>query len=235
MSLFKFPGIERTTPEFRAALVALGSKLDIDPNAIAAVMSIESGFHPAARNPAGGAVGLIQWMPSTLKLWGLEPTTVAAMTAVEQLTLVDRFFHVMARGVHDPGTLYMLTFLPKYAMAAEDFVLGREGDYSTRDGLQLHRIWAQNMGLDTNKDGEITVAEVKALARGRYTAAQKAGFVDPEEEPPTDPDIRREPLTDPGADVPFVEITQLDWDTLRKERDAFIREREDREREDKDK
>jgi len=228
MSLFKFPGIERTSPEFRASLVTLGSKLDIDPNALAAVMSIESGFRPSARNPAGGAVGLIQWMPSTLKLWGLDSTTVAAMSAVEQLVLVDRFFHVMARGVHDAGTLYMLTFLPKYAMADEDFVLGREGDYSTRDGLQLHRIWAQNMGLDTNKDGEITVGEVKALARGRYDTAKRAGLVDPED-PPTDPDISRAPLTDPDADVPLA-ITEIDWEALRRERDEMLRKREDDEK-----
>lgn len=207
--IFKFPGIERTTLEFRIALIALGRELDIDPNAMAAVMSIESGFRPAIRNPHGGAVGLIQFMPATLKVWGLTSDQAAAMSAVEQLELVKRFYRY-ARGTTDPGRLYMLTFLPKYADSPEGFVLGARDSAEIRDGLKLHNIWAQNAGLDTNKDGLITVGEVKALARGRYELARAAGVVDPA------PEVA--PRMAPA--VPL----EVDWDELRKDRDAKIRD-----------
>jgi hypothetical protein len=177
-TLFRFPGIERTTAEFRQALIATAEKLGADPNRLATVMAVESGFNPAARNPSGGAVGLIQFMPFVLRAWGLESEAVAAMSGVEQLALVERFYRpsaVALKGTQDVGVYYMLTFLPKYATYPDSFVLGRQDDQTVRDGLKLHNIWAQNRGLDTNKDGEITVGEVKALARGVYARAQATG------------------------------------------------------------
>lgn len=176
--LFKFPGLERTTPEFRAALVALGRRLDVDPNAIAAVMSIESGFRSDARNPHGGASGLIQFMPFLLRHWGTTPEAVRAMSAVEQLSLVERFYKGASYD-DDPGTLYMLTFMPAAAYYPDNYVLGQKDSDDIRWGLSVHKIYVQNAGLDRDKDGDIEVGEVKSLARARYAAAKASGLFEP--------------------------------------------------------
>ncbi len=214
--IYSFRGIARTSPTFRDELEALGARLDIDPNAMAAVMSIESGFNPAARNPSGGAIGLIQFMPSTLRPWGLTTQEVAVMTDIQQLALVERFYQ-HSRGIHDAGTLYMMTFLPKYALYADSFVLGRKNDFTVRDGLQLHKIWAQNSGLDVDVDGEITVGEVKSLARKRYESAKSATSG-----PITEP---APPLPEPALAPPLP--LDVDWDEHRAARDAAIRDKDD--------
>jgi transglycosylase-like protein with SLT domain len=176
---YQFPGLEAKSAEFKAELEAVGKRLGIDHNAIAAVMKIESGFSATALNPKGGAVGLIQFMPFVLKSWNLTTDQVRAMPDVQQLALVERFY-TPSKGINDPGTLYMRTFLPKYANYPDDFVLGRENDQTVRDGMLLHNIWAQNQGLDTNKNKELTVGEVKGLARGVYnTAKAKSNDIQP--------------------------------------------------------
>jgi hypothetical protein len=174
--LYPFLGLETTDQEFKSELVAVGKRLDIDPNALASIMSVESRFNPAAQNPfkdANGesAVGLIQFMPFLLRAWGLLPANVAKWSAVKQLPLVERFYQ-FSKGIDDPGTLYMMTFLPKYALQPDSFVLGKKDSDVVRDGLALHKIYLQNAGLDRDKDGDIEVGEVKALARGFYASAK---------------------------------------------------------------
>ncbi len=210
--IYRFPGIEKTTLEFRIALVDMAEEIRVDPNAVAAIMSVESGFDPKAHNPHG-AVGLIQFMPSTLKAWGMTPDQVLAMSAIEQLGLVRRFYKNYPETT-DPGDLYMATFLPKYMHAPDGFILGAKGSAEIRDGLSVHKIWAQNAGLDVNKDGLITVGEVKALARGRYQTAKARGPVDPQ------------PPIDEGLSVPPVPV-EVDWDELRAERDRAVRDGDD--------
>ncbi len=178
--LYAFPGLERTTPQFRDALVSLGAKIDIDPNALAAVMSIESGFNPAIRNPhkdakGESAVGLIQFMPFLLRHWGLTVAQVAAMSAVDQLALVGRFYQ-NANYDDDPGTLYMLTFMPAAAYYPDNYILGEKDSEEIKWGLSLHKIYLQNAGLDRDKDGDIEVGEVKSLARDRYASAKAKGL-----------------------------------------------------------
>lgn len=180
--LFCFPGIERTTPEFRRELCAMADRLTVDPNAIAAVMSIESGFRPDAQNPhrdknGESAVGLIQFMPFLLRKWGYEPAAVAKMSAVEQLALVERFYK--KQNDDDPGTLYMLTFMPACAFFPDNYVLGQQGSEATLFGLSMHQIYRQNAGLDRDKDGDIEVGEVKKLARDRYELGKRRGLYQP--------------------------------------------------------
>ncbi len=204
--LYTFPGITRTTAEFRNELVALGERLDIDPNAIAAVMSIESGFKPAAKNPFAGAVGLIQFMPFLLRAWGTTPEAVEAMSAVEQLKLVERYYR-NASYDDDPGTLYMLTFMPAAAYLPDNYVLGAKDSTETRWGLSMHKIYSQNFGLDLDKDGDIEVGEVKKLARDRYASAKARG------------------VYDPPINVPDV-VVWLETEELREARDRELRDRD---------
>lgn len=54
-------------PNFYAKLVQLASETGMKPEDILAVMVSESGFNPHAQNPHGGATGLMQFAPGTLK------------------------------------------------------------------------------------------------------------------------------------------------------------------------
>ena len=64
-SLLSVPGLGKTSPWFRWAMIELGGRLNIDPDYLVNVMSIESGFNPAATNVYTGATGLIQFIPAT--------------------------------------------------------------------------------------------------------------------------------------------------------------------------
>jgi peptidoglycan hydrolase-like protein with peptidoglycan-binding domain len=172
--LYNFPGLQRVNQVFHDELIAVAGRLDIDPNALCAVMQIESGFRHDAVNPSSSAVGLIQFMPFLLKSYGTTTDAVKRMSAVEQLKLVERFFQ-QAQGVQDPGTLYMYTFMPAAAKFPDGFVLGKKDSIASHWGISLHKIWEQNQGLDLDKDVEITVGEVKAKARKAFDAALAAG------------------------------------------------------------
>ena len=53
-----------------------------------ACMKFESNLNPAARNKISGAVGLIQFLPSTLKAFNLTPADVLTMNFSTQIKLV---------------------------------------------------------------------------------------------------------------------------------------------------
>jgi hypothetical protein len=80
------------------------------------------------------------------------------MTAVEQLDYVYKYFKMVGvKPGMDLGDLYMAVFMPKYVGADDNTVLGRNGAAGFSG-----KVYAQNKGLDKNKDGAITVADVKS-------------------------------------------------------------------------
>jgi hypothetical protein len=118
-------------------------------------MAFESArtFSPGIVNAAGsGAVGLIQFMPATAQDLGTSTTALRAMTAVQQLEFVEKYFAPYASRVRGLGDMYMAILLPKYVGAPDDAVLFTEGKIAYR----------QNSGLDANTDGRITKAEAYA-------------------------------------------------------------------------
>jgi hypothetical protein len=54
------------------------------------------------------------------------------------------------------GDLYMAVFMPKYIGYDDNTVLGQNGALGFSG-----KVYAQNKGLDRNKDGTITIADVK--------------------------------------------------------------------------
>lgn len=112
----------------------------------------ESGetFSPSIKNAAGsGATGLIQFMPATARDLGTTTAALAAMTAVQQLDYVEKYFRPYRNRVHTLSDMYMAILLPKYVGQPEDSVLFSGGTTAYR----------QNAGLDVNNDGKITKAE----------------------------------------------------------------------------
>lgn len=159
----KYAGISGKEPAFREpgfkdALNKTASNLGVNPNDLLQIMKRESGIDPHKVNPRGGATGLIQFVEKTAAGLGTSTQALGRMSAVEQLAYVEKYYK--NNGVK-PGAsldeLYMYTFYPAAAGKPDNHVVLRKGSKS----------YANNAGMDTNKDGYITVADVKNFVHGR--------------------------------------------------------------------
>jgi hypothetical protein len=141
----------RVSAEFRARVIAMAAVLRCDPSWLMAIMAFETGrtFSPAARNAVSGATGLIQFMPSTAKGMGTTVEALAAMTALEQLEWVERYFAPYTGRLDTLSDAYMAVLWPRAVGRPESFVIFDRGTVA----------YTQNAGLDANKDGQITKAE----------------------------------------------------------------------------
>ncbi|HEY9830853.1 MAG TPA: peptidoglycan-binding protein [Stenomitos sp.] len=152
---------EEKVPENRAEFVdkvrAISAQLGINPDWLMALMNHESGLNHRAQNPYAKATGLIQFMPSTAKRLGTTIEALQAMTNVEQLDYVIKYFMPFRGRLRSYSDLYLATFYP-YAMGKPDsYVFGSE-----RSDAWARKVREQNRGMDWNKDGYITLAEFKA-------------------------------------------------------------------------
>lgn len=137
------------------------------PDDLMSCIAWESGetFSPSVVNMAGsGATGLIQFMPTTAV--GLKTTTakLAAMTPVQQLAYVYRYFLPWKGKLRNLGDLYMAILWPLGVGKADSFVLWEKGSRPTT--------YRQNAGLDVNNDKRITRGEavskvLQKVAKGR--------------------------------------------------------------------
>lgn len=127
-------------------------------------MKMESRVDPAAVNKQSGATGLIQFMPDTARSLGTSVEALRGMSAVEQLDYVYKYFKMVGvRPGMDLGDLYMAVFMPKFVGYPDDFVLGQQGGGKVPGtNLSSDLVYKQNKGLDKNKDGSITIADVKS-------------------------------------------------------------------------
>ncbi len=145
-------------PDFNKKLEKIANALGVDSKHLVAIMKQESGVNPAAVNKMSGATGLIQFMPATAASLGTTTAELKNMSAVEQLDYVYKYFKMVGvKPGMDLGDLYMAVFMPKYVGADDNTVLGQDG----APGFS-GKVYAQNKGLDKNKDGSITVADVKS-------------------------------------------------------------------------
>jgi len=116
------------------------------------VVQIESGWNPQAENPQSHAIGLVQFMPSTLFAWGMNTGQVRAMNAAQQIPLVDKYL----KGVSHPiGADAYLAF-------AYPAAIGHQDDY--RIGPAGGIIAQQNPGW-RGTDGAVTAGSIRAFFR----------------------------------------------------------------------
>jgi hypothetical protein len=164
-TLLALPGIDTVTPAFLCKLVEMSARHGWDPNGIALVISEESGFNPAAKNPKGSASGLIQFIDSTAAQLGTTTPQIRAMSAEEQLPLVEKFFETSLRG--------------KIPERPEDYilsVLGRPSLIGKPDNTPVFtkgsNEYAANSQLDLDSNGVITVGETRAYMQGVLSRAK---------------------------------------------------------------
>jgi hypothetical protein len=161
----------KVSAEFRAREIQIAARIACDPSHLMAAIAFETGrtFNPAIRNAAGsGATGLIQFMPSTAIALGTTVEKLAAMSAVEQLDYVEKYFvqNGYAGRMHTLSDVYMAILMPT--------AIGKP-DSATLISSAQEKAYVQNKGLDLNRDGNITKAEAttfvaKALADGLLPA-----------------------------------------------------------------
>ena len=142
--------------DFLNAVKGVAQRINCDYRDLLAVMNGESGLNPQAVNPNGGATGLIQFMPKTAKGLGTTTEALKNMSAIEQLTYVEKFYTRMKKAAGfaasdrlTAGDLYAITFLPARAKRE---VLCEKGEGN--------RYYECNSGTDLNKDGKITKSEL---------------------------------------------------------------------------
>lgn len=132
----------------------VANRLEIQPEWLMSVMYSESRFDAAAENLKGsGAVGLIQFMPTTAL--GLNTTTqkLGKMTPVAQLEYVYEYLAGVKRkygGFESLTELYLAILFPK----------ALEGDYCYTLYAKPSQAYKQNAGLDEDNDGRVTVSDI---------------------------------------------------------------------------
>lgn len=163
----------KVSPLFRQKVTAIAGILKIDPSWLMACMAFESGgtFSPSVKNAAGsGAVGLIQFMPSTAAALGTSTEALAQLTAEQQLDVVQAYFHSWTGKLHNLGDVYMTILWPGAIGKPDDFVL-----FDRADRAHPAR-YVQNAGLDYNRDGRVTRGEAYAHVQARLVQGQGVGF-----------------------------------------------------------
>jgi hypothetical protein len=154
---------------FEKKVRAIADRLGFTPDWLMAVMYSESGFNPAIKNPMGGATGLIQFMPATAKWLGTSTDELAKMSRARQLDFVELYFSKWGKKtlgkVKEFADLYLLTFYPKALIDAWP------------DSRQFSaQVYAQNRGIDLDKDKIITVGEFKKWATNRVIKKLPEGY-----------------------------------------------------------
>ena len=177
---------DATSPAFYNKLKEISERLGVDRSDLLRIMTYETNntLNPAIQNDIG-AVGLIQFMPSTARDLGTSTAALKKMTAVQQLDYVEKFYakNGITAGM-GLGDLYLMTLMPAAVKnnKPDDFVLGvdpKSKNWSLEDkntrpfpadpnkNLTLGNIWEENPAFTKvkNKDGTprdyFTVGDVK--------------------------------------------------------------------------
>ena len=160
----------KVSPAFCARVRQMGSDLQIPDLVIGlgngstqkvtgadmlmACMAFETGetFSPTIKNGAGAPYyGLIQFGKAAATDVGTTVEALVKMTAEQQLEYVYKYFKPLTGKLKTVSDLYMKILWPAAVGKPESFVLWAQKDRPTT--------YAQNKGLDVNKDGWITKAE----------------------------------------------------------------------------
>ncbi|MVM34873.1 hypothetical protein GO755_32895 [Spirosoma sp. HMF4905] len=158
--------------EFIAKVVAISNRLGINPNWLMIVIKFESAgtFSPSVKNPGSEAYGLIQFTNAGISgLGGVTLAQLKAMDAVTQLDWVEKYLTPYKGKMTDLYNLYLAVFAPAY--------IGRPD--AQKVYASPSAAYSANAALDTNKDGVITVGEIKQVITRYIPAGYDAGTLLP--------------------------------------------------------
>lgn len=172
------PGVSRTSrgaqtglpDSFFRAIRSLCLRLNCEPRDLLGVMMRESGLRPDAWNRSSNAVGLVQFLPSTLARleWDGTPEQFRALSAEEQLPFVERFLRASSSyNLNSAGRIYQAIFMPaslRTATSDDSALIDRRGVNADR--------YQRNRGLDLDGDGRITVGELQQSIEVVFNSAK---------------------------------------------------------------
>jgi hypothetical protein len=142
-------------PAFAARVREISTALGIDPNWLMGSMFFESKLNHKVQNPSTKATGLIQFMPRTAINLGTTTDALVAMSNVQQLDYVYKYFKPATGKLKTWFDLYLWVFFPVAIGKADSYVLATPN-------IPAATIARQNPVFDLNKDGKVTKAEVRA-------------------------------------------------------------------------
>jgi peptidoglycan hydrolase-like protein with peptidoglycan-binding domain len=161
-SIANVRGIDKLSAAELSALVAAANWIGINPDWLASAISFESGFSPSISNAAGsGAVGLIQFMPSTATGLGTSTAALKNMSFTDQLEYVKKYFAPYQGKLNSLEDTYLAIFYPAFIGKANDAVLGSTGS----------AIYNQNAGFDKTHKGYVTKEDITSTIRGVLDSA----------------------------------------------------------------
>ena len=161
--------------DFIEKVKAICLRLGINPDWLMIVMKFETAntFSPSIKNKGSGAVGLIQFTEITQKDLGVTLAQLGAMTAVRQLDYVEKYLTPYKSKISDVYSLYLAVFSPAFLGRPDEQVI-----YSKSATTELaRRRYELNKGLDINKDGVITIWEIKQVIRSHVPITTNSGVL----------------------------------------------------------
>ncbi|MFK7970098.1 MAG: phage tail tip lysozyme [Bacteroidia bacterium] len=160
------------TRSFAEKVKKVAVSLDVPAEWLMAVMYTESRFNPRAKNLKGsGAVGLIQWMPSTARDLGTSTEELLSLTAEGQLEYLYAYVSRVRNKYGDFNSLTELYLAILYPKAISQ-------DYCYTLFSKPARAYRQNSGLDENKDGRVTVSDIDRRMQRIFPTAYLAAMAD---------------------------------------------------------
>ncbi len=161
--------IPKNTAQFKKAVETTSRGLGINPDWLMLVMYHESKLDSTIENSIG-AVGLIQFLPSTMKGLKVTADALKRMSNVEQMQYVYKYFSNAAGKLKSPLSLFMYTFYP-YALKEinnDNYVFGSE-----KSPERAKIVRDNNKGFDLSNNGVITMRDYKNY---HYKLFQKYGL-----------------------------------------------------------
>ena len=162
---------KKVNKDFREKVIRVSQSVGIpDPDFLMAVMALETGatFSPSIANQDTKATGLIQFMPSTAKELGTSTTALGAMSAVEQLDYVEKYFATSKGAYKTLEDVYLRVFLPSAMDKPDDHVVGVKAEPGAASLSFSNKVYKFNSGFDKNNDGTITRGEISGKIRDFY-------------------------------------------------------------------
>ncbi|UQT02920.1 PgbD protein [Serratia phage vB_SmaS-Totoro] len=160
-------GNRNVSDEFvtKTAKIAKDLQQNDDGGWLMSCMAFETGrtFSPTIQNGAGASYwGLCQFGSMAMQDIGVTKAQLLAMTAVQQLDCVYKYFKPYTGKLYDLTSCYMRILWPVGVTKPNTYIMWDKNVPSQA------KAYEQNRGLDVNKDGKITRAEVGATIWKMY-------------------------------------------------------------------
>jgi hypothetical protein len=152
----------------KEAIKELSDKLDIQEDWLSLIIYKENRGCTKTPNSLTGAVGIIQWLPSTARALGTSVKELSKMSFTEQLQYVEKYLlYVKAVGrINNYEDLYLSIFFPRALGKDNSYIMGiKPPKNMERDSMSFaQKVYHGNSSIDMNKDGIITVEDFKNFA-----------------------------------------------------------------------